>query len=207
MSEMPLEASGVLLEAQQFLQENAASFREIASIYVIRMGLASKGESAALADEVFQDAMVEVLAHPEKLLVSRQPRAWFMGVLANMVKRRRAGMHRRERFEVVMSDLRRPPDIESEEDLLDYLIHQPRPGPEETVESQAQLEEMLALISTEDAKILRLALIYELQAEKLGELLHVTPGTARVRVHRALSRLRLAWKGQDANRKRGERNG
>jgi RNA polymerase sigma factor (sigma-70 family) len=204
MSEMPLEADGALLEAQHFLQENAAALREIASVYVVRMGLARKGECAVLADEIFQDAMVEVLAHPEGLVASRQPRAWVMGVLANIVKRRRAGALRRDRFEVVMSDVHHPPDIESEEDLLNYLVHQQSPGPEETVESTSQLEEMLALISAEDSRILRLALIHELRAEKLGELLNVTPGAARVRVHRALHRLRLAWQGQDASRKRGK---
>jgi|SRR5215469_13504453 len=207
MSDMYLENSDALLDVHHFLQENAASFREIASVYVVRMGLAHGGDSAMLADEVFQDAVVEVLAHPERFATSRQPRAWFMGVLANMVKRKRAGTARQQHFEVVISDVRHPPDIECENDLLDYLIRHHNPGPEQAVEADTQLEEILALVSTEDAKILRLALIHELQAEKLGALLNVTPSTARVRVHRALNRLRLAWKGPEANRKRGKRNG
>ena len=207
MSDMYLENSDALLKVHHFLQENAASLREIAGVYVVRMGLARGGDSAMLADEVFQDAVLEVLAHPERLATSRQPRAWFMGVLANMIKRRRTGAARQRRFEVVISDVRHPPNIESENDLLDYLFHQQMPGPEQAVEADTQLEEMLALVSTEDAEILRLALIHELQAEKLGELLNVTPSTARVRVHRALSRLRLACKGPEANRKRGKRNG
>jgi RNA polymerase sigma factor (sigma-70 family) len=204
---MYLEKSDVHLAVHYFLQENAASFREIASVYVVRMGLAHGGDSAMLADEVFQDAVLEVLAHPEGFATSRQPRAWFMGVMANIVKRRRADAARRQRFEVVISDLRHPPDIESENDLLDYLSHQQTPGPEQAVQADTQLEEMLALVSTEDANLLRLALIHELQAEKLGKLLNVTPGTARVRVHRALSRLRLAWRGPEANRKREKNNG
>lgn len=206
MSEVPLGKSDVSLEAHHFLQENAAAFREIAHVYVVRMGLAHKGESTTLADEVFQDATLEVLAHPERLMASRQPRAWFMGVMANIVKRRRASAIKREHFEVVMSDLRRPPEIENDDDLLDYLVHQYSPGPEEAVETGSQLEEMFALISNTDAELLRLALIHELQAEKLGALLKITPATARVRVHRALRRLRLAWTRQSGNRKRGKRN-
>jgi RNA polymerase sigma factor (sigma-70 family) len=207
MSDMHLEHRDGLLDAHHFLQENAAAFREIAGVYVVRLGLARGGDSATLADEVFQDAVLEVLAHPEQFATARQPRAWFMGVMANIVKRKRAGAARRQRFEVVISDLRHPPDIENENDLLDYLFRWQIPGPEQAVEADAQLEEMLALVSTEDATLLRMALVHELQAEKLGELLNVTPNTARVRVHRALSRLRLAWKGTEANRKRGKRNG
>lgn len=207
MSEMSLEDGDAQGQAHRFLQENAATLREIAGVYAVRMGLARAGESATLADEIFQDAVLEVLAHPEKLVASRQPRAWFMGVMANIVKRKRAGTVRREQFEIIISDVRRPPDIENEEDVLDYLIHRQSPGPEQVVEAKAQLEEMFALISADDATILRLALIHDLQAEKIGELLNVTPGAARVRVHRALHRLRVAWEGQDTHRKRGKRNG
>lgn len=207
MSDMYLEQSDVYLAAHHFLQENATVFREIANVYVVRMGLAYGIESVMLADEVFQDAVIEVLAHPEGFAAARQPRAWFMGVMANIVKRRRVGIARRQRFEVVISDLRHLPDFESENDLLDYLFHRQTPGPEQAVEANMQLEEMLALVSKQDAKLLHLALIDELQAEKLGELLNVTPGTARVRVHRALSRLRLAWKGVVANEKGGKCNG
>lgn len=202
---MSLGESRVSCETQRFLQENAAVLREIARVYVVRMGLAYGDDSTALAEEVFHDAALEALAHPDRLATARQPRAWFMGVMANIVKRRRAGIARRERFEVVISDLRCPPDITSEEDLLDYLMRHENPGPEETVEAQAQLDEIFALISIDDANILRLALIHELQAEKLGQLLNVTPSTARVRVHRALSRLRLALAHQGENRKREKR--
>jgi hypothetical protein len=45
MSAMPLEAGGALSKARDFLQENAAAFREIARVYVVRMGLAQKGDA------------------------------------------------------------------------------------------------------------------------------------------------------------------
>ena len=206
MSEMTYRDSIVRQNANRFLQENASDFRRIAEIYVARMGLSYGGNRAALADEIFQDAVLEALGHAERLVTARQPRAWFMGVMANIVKRRRTSEARREHFEIHVSALKHP-DIESDDDLLDYFIGQPDPGPEQALETRLQLEEMLEMVSTEDAKLLRLALIHELQAEKLGKLLNVTPSAARVRVHRALARLRAAWAQRNINRIGEKHNG
>jgi len=207
MQEAQFDTGDALEEVQQFLQENSNSLRAIACVYVVRMGLASEKNLQVIAEEIFQDAVLEVLTRPERFAAVRQPRAWFMGILANMVKRKRAGAARRYRFEVLLSDLRHLPDLEDENDLLDQLMSQQSPGPEQVVEMGERLQEMLALVSDEDAELLKLALVEELGAQKLGKLLGITPNAARVRVHRALSRLRLAWKQVGQNEKRGERNG
>jgi len=52
---------------------------------------------------------------------------------------------------------------------------------------------MLSLVSEEDQQVLRLALLEEVKAEALAQRLGTTIGTARMRLHRALRRLRTAW--------------
>ena len=74
------------------------------------------------------------------------------------------------------------------------------PGPEQTFESREQVQEMLALVSPDDAEVLRLALLHELDSQGLADYLGVSVGTARVRLHRALRRLRKAWKQREIER-------
>lgn len=179
---------------QHFLQENAASLQGILCGYVARMGLATGENIASVAAEVFQDAVLETLAHSENFNPQMQPRAWFLAIAANILKRQRAKYARRYRFEVLVSDLPKQSESESEQDLLDRLmIFRGAPGPEQGLIACESAQELLALVSAEDARLLDLALLQGLNADLLAPMLGVNPSTARVQVHRALKRLRAAW--------------
>jgi DNA-directed RNA polymerase specialized sigma24 family protein len=52
---------------------------------------------------------------------------------------------------------------------------------------------MLALVAPEDQRVLRLAILADFQRETLARELGISPVAARVRLHRALNRLRSAW--------------
>jgi DNA-directed RNA polymerase specialized sigma24 family protein len=67
-------------------------------------------------------------------------------------------------------------------------------GPEQELERREGVCELLAMVSPEDARLLSMELIEGWDANALGSLMGVTPGAARVRVHRTLSRLREAWR-------------
>lgn len=178
---------------RQFLQEHTTSVKKILCTYVLRMGLA-RGENVRLvADEAFQDAVLEVLAHGERFMSVAQPRSWFLAVAANILKRKRASFAKRYRFEVLVSDLAADSRELSQADLLEQLTLACAPGPEQTLEAREQVEEMLALVSIEDAQVLRLALLHDLDSQSLADYLGINIGTARVRLHRALKRLRQAW--------------
>ena len=61
-------------------------------------------------------------------------------------------------------------------------------------------------MSPEDQQLLRLAILEDYEREALARKLGVTPGTARMRLHRALRRLRVAWYEQQTTLVRGESN-
>lgn len=190
---------------QRFLQENAASLQGILCGYVARMGLATGENIPLVATEIFQDAVLETLAHPEHFHSHTQPRAWFLAIAANILKRHRAKYAKRYHFEVLVSDLPQQGERESEHDLLDRLMnYRGTPGPEQGLIVRESVQELLALVSAEDAHLLDLALVQGWSAETLAPMFKVTPGTARVRVHRALTRLRKAWQGAE-QRKKGVR--
>lgn len=188
---------------QHFLQEHTASLKKILCAYVLRMGLATGENVRLVADEAFQDAVLEVVAHGERFMSIDQPRSWFLVVAANILKRKRASFARRYRFEVLVSDLAVGSQTLSEADILEQLTISSTPGPEQIFEAREQAREMLALVSPEDALVLRLALFHELDTQSIARELEVSPGAARVRLHRAVKRLRKAWLQREASAKKG----
>ena len=82
----------------------------------------------------------------------------------------------------------------SESDFFDQLSLITHPSPEQEVETHAQVSELLSLASPDDRRVLRLAFLQDLDTQNLARALNVEPGTARVRLHRALHRLRTAWR-------------
>jgi DNA-directed RNA polymerase specialized sigma24 family protein len=72
-------------------------------------------------------------------------------------------------------------------------------GPEKTLESREQVEEMLALVSPDDARVLSLTILHDLDAKHVAGHLGISLGATRVRLHRALRRLRLAWTQSEAS--------
>lgn len=61
------------------------------------------------------------------------------------------------------------------------------------MEADEAVAEILGRISSDDAQVIRLAVLHDLNGEELGRVLDITRGAARVRLHRALNRLRAAW--------------
>jgi RNA polymerase sigma-70 factor (ECF subfamily) len=66
-------------------------------------------------------------------------------------------------------------------------------------EANPVAESMLARCSNEDQTILRLAILEELDGDAVARRLGVPPGTARVRLHRAIKRLRNRLEGEGLN--------
>ncbi len=192
---------------QHFLQENATSLQQILRGYVVKMGLASGEQVELVATEIFHDAVVETLTHAERFNPDMQARPWFLAIAANILKRHRAASLKRFRFEVRAESLVRQPEQENEQDVLDRIMNTSSgvaSGPEQALLAYEHARELLALVSPEDARLLYMALVQGLDASALGMLLHISPGTARVRLHRALSRLRVAWRKAEQRKDNGE---
>lgn len=178
---------------RHLLQEQSSFFLGVISSYVVRMGLA-RGEAVdSLALQVWQETAIEALAHVERFARASQPRAWILAVAANVLKRKRYEMARQVRHELPARGLMNSAEGMQESAFFDQIASLTVPGPEQEIEAQEQVREMLALVSAEDRHVLSLALLHDLDGQMLAQTLGVTPSTARSRLHRALTRLRTAW--------------
>ncbi len=189
-----------------FLSENTAPLLGTLRSYVQRMGLAKGADVPAVALEVLQEAVVEALNHADRFNSTGQPMAWMLGIAMNMIKRKKAELTKRAWRETSITDLSiRQEESLSEGEMFDQIASCTLAGPEQDIEANEQASSLLSLVSTEDQRILRLAFLYDCEREALAEQLGITPVAARVRLHRALSRLRGAWRKQQVDQQEGER--
>lgn len=205
--EKSAEQSPARIYLQRFLQENATSLQHILRGYVVKVGLASGENVDLVATEIFQDAVVETLTHAERFNPDMQARPWFLAIAANILKRYRAASLKRSRFEIRAESLIHQPEQENEQGVLDSIMTASVGGasePEQALLAHEHARELLALVQPEDAQLLYMALVQGWDASALGMFLHVSPGTARVRLHRALSRLRVAWRKAEQREEHGE---
>ncbi len=186
----------------EFLQNSAAALLGTLRSYVHRMGLASGEAVHAAALEVLQETVIEALAHADRFTPTRQPMAWLLGIALNIIKRKKVELAKRHHRELQLSTLY--PESMSESDLLDEITSTTLASPEITIEANEQANALLSLVSTDDQEVLRLAFLEDFERDALAQRLGTTPGTARMRLHRALSRLRAAWREQQMTRQKGE---
>jgi RNA polymerase sigma-70 factor (ECF subfamily) len=197
-------------EAQQhlrrFLQENTVPLLGIIRSYVVRVGLARGEAVQAAANDILNDAVIEALTHADRFDSTTQPMAWILAIAANVLKRKKTEATKRQQREALLSDLPNRSDVINDGDFFDQIAVLSHPGPEQAIETHEQVIEMLSTVSLDDQKVLRLALLHDLSTSTLAQMLSITPGAARVRLHRALNRLRTAWGIRESNRERGEHN-
>lgn len=179
---------------RQFLQENTPLLLGIIRSYVARTGLAHGEAVQSVAVEILQDTVIEALAHADRLNSETQPRAWFLAIAANILKRKRAEAAKQQQREVLVSDMAERQNVIDESDFFDLIMSHVQPGPEQQIEMDEQVAEMLSLVSPDEQEVLRLAFLRDLDTNMLAQALHISPGAARVRLHRALNKLRIAWR-------------
>ena len=189
------------------ITDNVASLLGIIRSYVQRMGLARGEEVSAVAIEVLQEVVLEALDHADRFNPSGQPMAWLLGIAINVIKRKKAELARRSQRELSIGDLSLMQEEHlSESELFDQLTADSSAGPDQEIAANEQAELLLSLVSPEDQQILMLAFLQGFVREALAEKLGISPGATRVRLHRALKRLRLAWSDQHLKPQEGESN-
>lgn len=182
-----------------FIAENTAPLLGTLRSYVQRMGLASGDDVATVAAEVLQETVVEALGHAQRFDPTRQPMAWLLGIALNLMRRKKVELAKRSQRELSITQFSaRQMELVSEDELFDGLINHVATlaGPEQEFEADEQARAILALVSPDDQQVLRLAFLLDFEREALAQRLGITPVAARVRLHRALSRLRAAWHAQ-----------
>jgi len=193
----PTDAASSKQRIVDFLTDNVAALLGILRSYVKRMGLARGEEVAAAAVDVLQEVVVEALDHADRFNPTGQPMAWLLGIATNIIKRKKAEIARRSRRELFIGELSTAQQEPlSEDELFDQITSCASTGPDQDIEANEQAVMMLSLVSPEDRQLLLLAFLYGFEREAMAEKLGITPVAARVRLHRALNRLRLAWREQ-----------
>ncbi len=191
----------------EFITGNVAPLLGIIRSYVQRMRLASGEEVPAVAQEVLQEVVLETLDHADRFNPTGQAMAWILGIAINVIKRKRDELIKRSQRELSISDLSLIHEEQlSESDLFDRLATKSYAGPDQEIASNEQAELLLSLVSPEDQQILMLAFVQGFEREALAQKLGISPGATRVRLHRALKRLRLAWSEEYLKFQEGESN-
>lgn len=184
-----------------YIQEHSSALLGILRSYVQRMGLATGPAVSETVLEVFHETVTEALAHAARFNEDITPRAWLLGIAVNVIKRQKTARAKRSQREMSLGDLiRHYPDLPDENAMLDTLLPPVTTGPAQIVEANEQVAALLALVSPEDQHILSLAVLEGYQHIPLAKELGTTPGTARMRLHRALQRLRAAWVEQQSQK-------
>lgn len=196
-----------------YVEENAESFARTLRGYVSRAGLAWGEAVPEAAMEVLQETVLEALKSSHRFDPSGRPAAWLLGIAANIIKRRQVKQAIRHKYEVAVMDAAggrsedSSSEMRSDSELFDYLAsltvkrgitplhtkHRPvllaRDDVEQNFVSNEAVEALLGRLSPEDQSVVRLAVLEGFEGDVVARRLSVKPGTARVRLHRALKRL------------------
>jgi RNA polymerase sigma factor (sigma-70 family) len=163
--------------------------------YVLRMGLAQGQAAPDVALDVLQETAVEALEHLERFRPDGQPMAWVLGIALNVIKRKKVAAAKLYQREVAFGRLAllQTQEPYNENELVDVITPFCLPDPDSDLEANEQAGLILSLVSREDQHVLRLSILHDFDRSTLARELGITPVAARVRLHRALSRLRVAW--------------
>lgn len=180
---------------RQYIAAEADGLRTTLRYYLFRAGLGGRGQPLdSAADDLLNEVVAQALDHEERFQPGGQPRAWLLGIAANLVRRRQTDFARRNQREPLVRDLY--PGVEdamSDDELFDWMIERAEIGSVEALERDETATTLLNRVSPDDGRVLRLAILSGLDGDSLAQELGITPGAARVRLHRALNRLRAAY--------------
>ena len=168
---------------RQFIEDEAHVLTRTLGFYLRHAGLSMS------ASELLNEVVAEALEHEDRFNPSRQPRAWLLGIAANLIRREQAELARLDRREPLARDLY-PGDEPSDDEVFDWLAVFDGAETLAELEGNETVKALLAGVSADDASVLRLAILSGLDGDALARELGTTPGAARVRLHRALNRLR-----------------
>lgn len=176
-----------------FIQEHEAALLGSIRVYVVSFGLAQGAEVQPVATEIVQEMVIEALSHADQYVAKGRPMAWLLGIALNIIRRRRTTAAKLAQHEWSFSRLAlQHPEAGDEREFLEQFVPAMQRGPEQEVEDREQVAALLSLVSAEDQRILRLALLEDFKRTGLAAHLGISPNAARMRLTRALHRLRAA---------------
>jgi RNA polymerase sigma-70 factor (ECF subfamily) len=192
------------------IEQHVESLLGSISLYARRMGLDAGTDARGLAVDILQETVIEALDHADRFTATQSPLAWLRGIAVNVIRRKKVEQAKHARREISLSHLTaQQPSSGSEQDVLDRLmpISETASDPGLELESDEEVAGILSLVSPADQEVVRLAVLEDCERETLAQRLGISAGTARMRLHRALRRLRSAWVKQQEPEQKGEHHG
>ncbi|MGB0383620.1 MAG: RNA polymerase sigma factor [Ardenticatenaceae bacterium] len=179
---------------RQFIKENEATLLRTLSFYVQYAKLAYGPAAQELAVELLSEVTIEALTHATRFDASRRVMPWLLGIASNLIKRKKDAYIKHAKREPFLEDLHsNTGQAWDDEALWDWVTSWRAEDPAQQWETEQQTTFMLSLVSQQDQHVLRLGVIQGLSGKALAQALDITPGAARVRLHRAKRRLGKAW--------------
>jgi RNA polymerase sigma factor (sigma-70 family) len=214
----------------EFLEAQANTLLDVIRTYTLRMGLIPAGsgyvDARAVALDVMQEVAIEALSHADRFSPDRQPMAWLLGIALNVIRRRKVSQALQFQREVPLESLfaesegvgmtegahgKTPLDEAERQQWASQAIESAPERALEVSEANESALALLAMVPEEDQQVLRLALLDDLNRHELAQALGVSDGAARMRLSRALGRLRAAWfarqQGEQPKQKGNGQNG
>jgi RNA polymerase sigma-70 factor (ECF subfamily) len=171
------------------LREDAEALEGIIRSYVVKMGLATPSDAETTMREIFNETVVAALEAAHTFDCKRRPIPWLLGIAIKRIQRALAADKRNRQREISISDLYPHEDTQrSEEELFERFAAYTETS--QRLEDEERLGTLLAALSEADRQLLQAAVIQELDAVSLAADLGISPTALRVRLHRALKRLR-----------------
>jgi RNA polymerase sigma factor (sigma-70 family) len=189
----------------QFLDAEIDSLTGILRVYMVRAGLIGGEDTLG---ELLNSVVVEALTHAQRYDPARPPRAWLLGIATNLVHRRQAETARLNQREPLVGDLvdDHSEDL-GEDELFERLATLSNELTHRDIHTEIEMRDSLAtamgLLTVEERKIVHLFAQCYLDGDAMAVALHITPGAARVRLHRVLAHLRRVWPFTEENNAHG----
>lgn len=143
--------------------------------------------------ELINDVTVEAVNHAERWKDNHQSPAWLIAIGANLIRRKQAELQKQKTREPLVRDLLHATTSPlSDEELFDSLEQVGQIDPSADFEAQDTARYWLSLLAPDDRQIVQLAILNEMSSEMLAQELNISAGAARMRLHRALKRLKQA---------------
>jgi RNA polymerase sigma factor (sigma-70 family) len=181
------------------LHEESSSLHAIIRSYVLKMGLASGTELEATAGEILNETVVAALQAADSYDTSRRPIPWLLGIAVRRIQRAIAARKKSREREIPILELYPEHEADaSEDELLGHFanwLEEPQ-----SFESEEKFHSLLAPLSKPDREIIQRAVMQEMDAPSIAADLGISASAVRVRLHRALKRLRGHLQLQEALR-------
>jgi RNA polymerase sigma factor (sigma-70 family) len=196
-----MDSRNTLSRLRHYIATESAELTRTLRFYLLRAGAGAHTQTLDSAtSELLNEVVVEALTHEDRFRSETSPRAWLLGIAANLIKRRQTEFARQQRREPLIRDLYLGMEgVMSDDDLFDLMIEWADTPLQDAHEQDDMIAALLDTLPPNDNQILRLALLHGLNGDTIAHELGISPGAARVRLHRAMQRLRTAYQTQEAN--------